>query len=91
MSLNEVTAILQEMLMTTLLVIAPMLLTSLVVGLGISIVQAATQINEQTLTFIPKIVLVLGVLAPRLIRHRIFFSSLKVQLIILIYLEVLFL
>ena len=55
MSLNEVTVILQEMLMTTLLVIAPMLLTSLAVGLGISIVQAATQIHEQTLTFIPKI------------------------------------
>ena len=62
MSLTEVTEILQEMLFTTLLVIAPMLLTSLAVGLGISIVQAATQIHEQTLTFIPKIVMVLGVL-----------------------------
>ena len=57
MSLTEVTEILQEMLFTTLLVIAPMLLTSLAVGLGISIVQAATQINEQTLTFIPKLMM----------------------------------
>ena len=41
---------------TTLMVAAPMLIVALVVGLLISIFQAATQINEQTMTFIPKIV-----------------------------------
>ena len=41
---------------TTLMVAAPMLITALVIGLIISIFQAATQINEQTMTFIPKIV-----------------------------------
>ena len=41
---------------TALMVAAPMLLVALVVGLVISIFQAATQINEQTMTFIPKIV-----------------------------------
>ena len=41
---------------TTLMVAAPMLIVALVVGLIISIFQAATQINEQTMTFIPKIV-----------------------------------
>lgn len=41
---------------TTLSVAAPMLIVALVVGLVISIFQAATQINEQTMTFIPKIV-----------------------------------
>ncbi|MBG7618421.1 flagellar biosynthesis protein FliQ [Herbaspirillum sp. AP02] len=40
----------------TLLIAAPMLLTALVIGLLVSIFQAATQINEQTLAFIPKLV-----------------------------------
>ena len=40
----------------TLLLSAPMLLAALVIGLIISIFQAATQINEQTLSFIPKLV-----------------------------------
>ncbi len=40
---------------TTLLVSAPMLGLSLVIGLLVSIIQAMTQINEATLTFVPKI------------------------------------
>ncbi len=44
---------------TILMCAAPMLLAGLVIGLIVSIFQAATQINEQTLTFIPKIVAVL--------------------------------
>lgn len=40
----------------TLMIAAPMLLTALVIGLTVSIFQAATQINEQTLSFIPKLV-----------------------------------
>jgi flagellar biosynthetic protein FliQ len=40
----------------TLMIAAPMLLTALVIGLIVSIFQAATQINEATLTFIPKLV-----------------------------------
>ena len=41
---------------TILLVSAPMLIAALVIGLLISLFQAATQINEQTMTFVPKIV-----------------------------------
>jgi len=41
-----------------LIIAGPLLLLSLVVGLLISIFQAATSINEQTLTFVPKLVLV---------------------------------
>ncbi|NOY13711.1 MAG: flagellar biosynthesis protein FliQ [Deltaproteobacteria bacterium] len=41
---------------TALSVAAPMLIVALVIGLVISVFQAATQINEQTMTFIPKIV-----------------------------------
>lgn len=40
----------------TLMIAAPMLLTALAIGLVVSIFQAATQINEQTLSFIPKLV-----------------------------------
>lgn len=39
----------------TMMIASPMLLTSLVVGLLVSIFQAATQINESTLSFIPKL------------------------------------
>ncbi|SDN28496.1 flagellar biosynthesis protein FliQ [Alkalicoccus daliensis] len=39
----------------TLLIAAPLLITALVIGLGVSIFQATTQIQEQTLAFIPKI------------------------------------
>lgn len=47
---------------TALIIALPMLLVGLVVGLFISIFQAATQINEMTLTFVPKILAVIGVL-----------------------------
>ncbi|MEC5217537.1 flagellar biosynthetic protein FliQ [Actimicrobium sp. GrIS 1.19] len=40
----------------TLMVAAPLLLVALIIGLIVSIFQAATQINEQTLSFIPKLV-----------------------------------
>jgi flagellar biosynthetic protein FliQ len=43
---------------TTLLISAPLLLSGLVIGLMVSIFQAVTQIQEMTLTFIPKIVAV---------------------------------
>ena len=47
-------------IVTTLLVAGPVLLTGLAVGLVISILQAATQVQEQTLTFIPKILAMLA-------------------------------
>ncbi len=48
----------RKALQTVLLTSAPMLIAALVIGLIISIFQAATQINEQTMTFVPKIVAV---------------------------------
>ena len=53
----------QEALVTLLLVSAPVLGIVLVVGLVISLFQAITQINEATLTFIPKLVAAMLVLA----------------------------
>ncbi|MDD2721900.1 MAG: flagellar biosynthesis protein FliQ [Gallionella sp.] len=46
----------QQAIELTLMISAPLLLSALLIGLVVSIFQAATQINEQTLSFIPKIV-----------------------------------
>jgi flagellar biosynthetic protein FliQ len=48
----------RKAIQTILMCSAPMLIVALIVGLMVSISQAATQINEQTLTFVPKIVAV---------------------------------
>lgn len=48
----------REAFYTTLLVSAPMLILSLIVGLAIAIFQAATSIQEITLTFVPKMIVV---------------------------------
>ncbi len=48
----------QDALRTTAMLSAPLLLSTLVVGLAVSIFQALTQINEATLTFIPKMIVV---------------------------------
>ncbi len=53
----------QEALLTLLMVSAPVLGVVLLVGLFVSVVQAVTQINEATLTFIPKLVAAVVVLA----------------------------
>ena len=47
----------------TLLLASPMLLGALFTGIIISIFQAVTQINEQTLSFIPKIIVIVGAVA----------------------------
>ena len=56
MTHEYVVGIARQAIETTLICAAPMLIAALVIGLVISIFQAATQINEQTMTFIPKIV-----------------------------------
>lgn len=48
----------QETLKTTAMLCGPLLLAALVIGLLVSVFQAVTQINEATLTFIPKMVVV---------------------------------
>ena len=51
-----------EALWLTLLISAPLLLAALAAGLIVSIFQAATQINEATLSFIPKLIAMFGVM-----------------------------
>ncbi len=58
MTTDFVIFISREALLTTMYILLPILGTGLVVGLLIGIFQATTQINEMTLTFVPKIVLV---------------------------------
>ena len=63
MDAQQVFTLGQQGLVLLLTVAAPLLVTVLVVGLVVSIVQAATQIHEQTLSFVPKIVAAVAVLA----------------------------
>ncbi len=67
MNPDSVVAIIRQALEIAMLAAGPLLLASLITGLVVSIFQAATQINEMTLTFIPKLVvmfLVLVILGP---------------------------
>ncbi|MCM1134823.1 MAG: flagellar biosynthesis protein FliQ [Clostridium sp.] len=56
MTVDEVTAIASSALFLIIKVAAPLLLVSLAVGLIVSIFQTVTSIQEQTLTFVPKVV-----------------------------------
>jgi flagellar biosynthetic protein FliQ len=58
MTPEMVTEIGRQAIETTLMVSAPILGLSLVVGLAVSVLQAMTQLNEATLTFVPKVVAV---------------------------------
>ena len=60
MTIGFVANIISRAVFQILIIAAPMLGFGLVVGLTISIFQATTSIQEQTLTFVPKIVVVLG-------------------------------
>jgi flagellar biosynthetic protein FliQ len=55
MGLDQATELLRQTLVLTLVIAAPMLVIGMVVGIIISLFQAVTQIQEQTLTFVPKI------------------------------------
>ncbi len=61
MNSQAVLDVLQQAILVTVLVSAPLLLTALVVGLVVSVFQAATQINEMTLSFIPKLLAMFAV------------------------------
>lgn len=63
MSENMVMSIVKEALLTSVLVGGPILILALIVGLLVSIFQATTQIQEQTLTFVPKLIVVAITLA----------------------------
>ncbi|HUX42255.1 MAG TPA: flagellar biosynthesis protein FliQ [Rectinemataceae bacterium] len=63
MSVGDAINIMRGGIIETMMLSAPMLLVAMVVGLVVSIFQATTSIQEQTLTFVPKIVAIMLVLA----------------------------
>ena len=60
MTLDHATEMIRQTLILALLVSAPMLLIGLIVGVVVSLLQAVTQIQEQTLSFVPKIAAMVG-------------------------------
>ena len=74
MDMAQVVDIGQRTLFVALLVASPILLTGLVVGVVVSILQAVTQVQEQTLSFVPKILammVVLALLLPWITNHMV--------------------
>ena len=67
MTISDITDVIQNAMVVALKLSAPILIVSILIGLIVSIFQAATQIHEQTLSFVPKLVaiaLVLIILGP---------------------------
>ncbi|OUR98639.1 EscS/YscS/HrcS family type III secretion system export apparatus protein [Halobacteriovorax marinus] len=60
MEFDAVSDITNQAIKVALMISAPMLIGALVMGIVVSIFQAVTQINEQTLSFIPKILVIVG-------------------------------
>lgn len=58
----EVLDVMYQMFQTVLKLALPLLLVSMIIGIIIAIFQAATQINEQTMTFVPKLLAVIAIL-----------------------------
>lgn len=73
MSENMLAGVIKDAIYTGMLVAAPILIVSIIVGLLISIFQATTQIQEQTLTFVPKLLAAaaIGLLAGNWMLHTI--------------------
>jgi flagellar biosynthetic protein FliQ len=63
MSIGDLVTLLRGGIMQILIMAAPILFAALIVGLVVAIFQATTSIQEQTLTFVPKILAILGMLA----------------------------
>lgn len=71
MSPDQATDIVRNALFVAMEISAPLLIIAMVVGFGISIFQSVTQINEMTLTFVPKILvfaLALGIFFPWILK-----------------------
>jgi len=60
MNAGDVMEVMRASIWVTILVGGPFMLIALVVGLGISLLQAMTQLQEATLTFVPKVLLLFG-------------------------------
>ena len=63
MSVGDITNLLRQGVVQVLMLASPMLVSALVIGLLIAILQATMSVQEQTLTFVPKMLVILLVLA----------------------------
>ncbi len=78
MSQDLVVQLFRDCLKTALLIAAPMLISAIVVGFLVSIFQAATQIHEMSLAFVPKILVIVGcliVLSPWMLNVLMTFTT----------------
>ena len=74
--------LLKTMIYQGLVIAAPLLATAMVVGLAVSLFQAVTSINEQTMTFVPKalaVIAVLLLLLPWIVRSLVEFTTAVIQ------------
>jgi len=74
--------LLKTMIYQALAIAAPILITAMIIGLCISLFQAVTTINEQTLTFVPKALAVIGILLlllPWIVRSLVEFTTSVIQ------------
>ena len=74
--------LIKTMMFQAVALAAPILVTAMVVGLGISLFQAVTTIHEQTLTFVPKALAIVGViilLLPWILRTLIEFTTAVIE------------
>ncbi|MGB9602081.1 MAG: flagellar biosynthesis protein FliQ [Verrucomicrobiia bacterium] len=74
--------LLKQLMTTSLMIAMPILLTALAIGMLVSLFQAVTSIQEQTLTFVPKALGVVGlliILLPWMMRTMIEFTTLIIQ------------
>jgi flagellar biosynthetic protein FliQ len=72
----------KAMIFQALTLAAPILLTAMVIGLGVSLFQAVTSIHEQTLSFVPKvlgIVVVLVIMLPWMLRSTTEFATMLIE------------
>jgi flagellar biosynthesis protein FliQ len=74
--------LLKTMIYQALIIAAPILITAMIIGLAISLFQAVTTIHEQTLTFVPKALGVIGILLllmPWIVRSLVEFTTTVIQ------------
>jgi len=74
--------LLKTMIYQALTIAAPVLVTAMVIGLAVSLFQAVTTIHEQTLTFVPKALAVVGVILlflPWIVRSLIEFTTAVIE------------
>lgn len=78
MSLDYIVDMAQDSIYTVMLVVAPVMVTSFVIGIFMSFLQAIFQIHEQTFSFVPKLIVIMATLilfAPWMLRVLILFST----------------